>query len=100
MNQFVARIVNHFVNEVLIEGLAKSRTFQRFAVLTDATIKDVHKASTEKLNAAFEEFAGQQASGNAGSGISSGPPLKPLTGFTGFISAFVKEVRKDMGLGR
>jgi hypothetical protein len=103
MNQFVARIVNHFVNEVLIEGLAKSRTFQRFAVLTDAAIKDVHKASSEKLKTTFEEFAGQQMNGSsnmAGGGSVTGPPLKPLAGFSGFVAAFVKEVRKDLGMGR
>lgn len=102
MNQFITRVVNHFVNEVLIEGLAKSRTFQRFAVRTDATLKDVHKASTEKFSTAFEEIAGQQARGSStvSGGAAAGPPHKPLTGFAGFASAFIKEIRKDLGIGR
>ena len=87
------------MNEVLIEGLAKSRTFQKFAVVTDATLKDVHKVSSEKLKTAFEEFAGQQVHGSS-STVSSGPPIKPMEGFPGFISAFFKEIRKDLGYGR
>jgi hypothetical protein len=102
MNQFITRIVNHVVNEVLIEGLAKSRVFQRFAVRTDATFKDVHKVGTETLNTAFEEIAKQQVRGSStvAGGAASGPPQKPLTGFPGFAAAFVKEIRKDLGLGR
>ena len=92
MNQFVSRVLNNFVNEVVVEGLAKSRTFQRFAVATDATLKDVQKSSADKLKAAFEEVAGEQQA-NA---FKAGPPLKPLSGFPGFLSAFIKEVRKDM----
>jgi hypothetical protein len=101
MNQFIIRLVNHFVNEVLVEGLAKSRTFQRFAVVTDATIKDIQKASADKLKTAFEEFSGQQqVYGMKSNGPLPSPPPKPLTGFPGFVSAFIKEVRKDMGIGR
>lgn len=92
MNQFVSRVLNNFVNEVVVEGLAKSRTFQRFAVATDATLKDVHKASADKLKTAFEDIAGEQQT----SAMKSGPPLKPLSGFPGFVSAFVKEIRKDL----
>ena len=95
MNQFVSRVLNNFVNEVVVEGLAKSRTFQRFAVATDATLKDVQKASADKLKTAFEDIAGEQQS-NA---FKEGPPVKPLSGFPGFVSAFVKEVRKDIGGG-
>lgn len=80
------------MNEVVVEGLAKSRTFQRFAVATDATLKGVQKTSADKLKAAFEDFAGEQQA-NA---FKTGPPLKPLSGFPGFVSAFVKEVRKDL----
>ena len=95
MNQFVSRVLNNFVNEVVVEGLAKSRTFQRFAVATDATLKDVQKASTEKLKAAFEDIAGEQQTNV----MKAGPPIKPLSGFPGFVAAFIKEVRKDLGGG-
>lgn len=91
MNQFVSRVLNNFVNEVVVEGLAKSRLFQRFAVATDATLKDVQKASAEKIKTAFEDIA-SETQANA---MKSGPPQKPLGGFPGFASAFVKEVRKD-----
>lgn len=102
MNQFIARVVNHVVNEVLIEGLAKSRTFQRFAVRTDAALKDVQNAGTGKLGSAFENVAGQQVRGSStvAGGTAAGPPRKPLTGFPGFASAFIKEIRKDFGMGR
>jgi hypothetical protein len=95
MNQFVSRVLHNFVNEVVVEGLAKSRLFQRFAVATDATLKDVQKASADKLKTAFEDIAGEQPT----SAVKSGPPVKPLSGFPGFVSAFIKEVRKDIGSG-
>lgn len=100
MNQFIARLVHNFINEVVVEGLAKSRTFQRFAVTTDATLKNVHKASTEKLKTAFEEFSTTANASTAQQAMNNTPPIKPQTGFPGFISAFMKEVRKDMGVGR
>jgi hypothetical protein len=103
MNQFVQRVVNYVANEVIIKGLANSRTFQRFAVRTDASLKEAHKTGSETLNSAFEQFAGgQQVSGTSTAAASSGlkgPPQKPLTGFPGFVSAFFKEIRKDLGMG-
>jgi hypothetical protein len=103
MNQFIARVVNHVVNEVIVAGLAKSRTFQRFAVRTENTLQSVQKASAESLlkqtfgeaSAESSSTATATAAKNARSG---GPPPKPLTGFPGFVSAFVKEVRHDLGL--
>jgi hypothetical protein len=105
MNQFITRVVNHVVNEVIVVGLAKSSTFQRFAVRTENTLQSVQKASAESLlkqtfgetATATESFASTAtaASKNASTG---GRPPKPLTGFPGFVSAFVKEIRHDLGL--
>jgi hypothetical protein len=107
MNQFIARVVNHVVNEVVVAGLAKSRTFQRFAVRTENTLQSVQKASAESLlKQTFGETAAESSSTATGAAAtaaaknasSGGPPSKPLTGFPGFVSAFVKEIRHDLGL--
>jgi hypothetical protein len=102
MNQFIQRIVNHVANEVIIKGLANSRTFQRFVVRTDKSLQDLHKTSTETLSSAVNEFASQQirsTSTSASSGAAAaraGRPQPPPTGFAGFVRAFIKEVRKDL----
>jgi inosine/xanthosine triphosphate pyrophosphatase family protein len=97
MSQFVQRLANYLANEILIKGLANSKTFQRFALRTDATIRDVHKTGTETISNAFEKVA--ETAARQASGGSTGPPKKPLTGFPGFISAFFKEIQKDFGGG-
>ena len=94
--QFIQRVVNYLANEVIIKGLANSKTFQRFAVRTDATIRDVHKTGTETLNQTLEETLAAAATQQAKAGAAAGPPPKPLTGFPGFVSAFFKEIRKDL----
>jgi hypothetical protein len=101
MNQFIQRIVNHVANEIIIKGLANSRTFQRFVVKTDKSLQDLHKTSTETLSSAVNEFASQQirstsTSAAGAAAARAGPPQPPLTGFAGFVSAFIKEVRKDL----
>jgi hypothetical protein len=37
---FFSRVVSYVFNELLVEGLANSKTFQRFAVRTDAALKE------------------------------------------------------------
>jgi hypothetical protein len=103
MNQFIARVVNHVVNEVIVVGLAKSRTFQRFAVRTENTLQSVQKAGAESLlKQTFGESVAGESSATAAAtsktARSGGPPPKPLTGVPGFVSAFVKEIRHDLGL--
>ena len=102
-SQFVNRIANYVANEVLIKGLANSRTFQRFAVRTDKSFKELHKASTETINSTLEDLSKKAAdaavSGGGQAAGGGGPPKPPLTGFPGFASAFYKEVRKDLGMG-
>ena len=50
---------NHVANEIIIKGLANTRTFQRFAVRTDKSLQDLHKASTETLGTAINDIASQ-----------------------------------------
>lgn len=107
------------MQEVLIKGLANSKTFQRFALRTDHHVQqykqkgqqhvnealdDLHKTATESM---YKAQAEARASGYAGSGAggskasaAAGPPTPPLRGFGGFISAFGKEIKKDLGFGR
>ena len=100
------------MKEILIKGLANSKTFQRFAVRTDAHIRNLKQTSNEQINSKLDELhkaasrsayssgSASKAGGNATSGGSSGPPKEPLSGFAGFIAAFGKEIRKDLGLGK
>jgi len=58
------------------------------------TLDEIHKTATE----AAYSTATNAASGGARR-AASGPPQPPLTGMPGFIDAFKKEIRKDLGLG-
>ena len=100
MSQFVQRLANYLANEVLIKGLAHSRTFQRFAVRTDQTLNELKKNGMEQASAAFNSMASQEAVGSVASKVKSGPPEPPMRGVPGFASAFFKEIRKDLGLGK
>jgi hypothetical protein len=97
MNQFVQRVVHYVANEILIKGLANSKTFQRFAVKTDQSLRK----GTEQLNQTMEELTKQQQQQQFRTSSSSSaarqPPSKPQMGFTGFVSTFFKEIRKDFG---
>ena len=107
-NQFFQRVANYVANEVIVKGLANSRTFQRFAVRADKQFKDVHEKGTESITKNFEEFvskAGGEGTSSAATGGtakaaagSSGlqPPQRPLRGIPGFAVAFFKEIRKDI----
>jgi inosine/xanthosine triphosphate pyrophosphatase family protein len=109
MNQFVQRLANYVANEVIIKGLANSRTFQRFAVRTNKQYNDFSKQGTEQLEKTIEELAKQQAAAAqeaggkpvaaAAASSMSAPPKPPLRGIPGFFSAFFKEIRKDITSG-
>ncbi len=94
MSQFIQRLVNHLANEVLIKGLANSKTFQRFAVRTDSALKDLHKDGAQKFDTVIRTVVTEATKPT----ISSGPPKPPLRGFPGFVSAFFKEIRRDLGM--
>jgi hypothetical protein len=95
MNQFIQKVANYIGNEVIIKGLSNSRTFQRFAIRTDQSIKEMHKTGSESLNKTFDEYTGQQIRNAT---TQAGPPQPPLRGFPGFVSAFFKEIRNDVGM--
>mmetsp|Transcript_23948 Transcript_23948/g.56579 ORF Transcript_23948/g.56579 Transcript_23948/m.56579 type:complete len:118 (+) Transcript_23948:98-451(+) len=112
-SQFFQRVANYVANEVIVKGLANSRTFQRFAVRADKQFKDVHEKGTENITKTVEEFVSKaggegtatSASASAAAGGtakaaagSSGlqPPQRPLRGIPGFAVAFFKEIRKDV----
>jgi hypothetical protein len=105
MNQFVQRVANYIANEVIIKGLANSRSFQKFAVRSDSKIQELHKSGTDTFTNAFEELNKMQAresstlAGNnstASNSVKSGPPIPPKRGLSGFLQAFVKEIRGDL----
>jgi hypothetical protein len=109
MNQFVQRIANYVANEVIIKGLANSKTFQKFAVRTNKQYEDLHKQGTAKLTETLEDLAKQQPEGTSsgatahggttGTAVNNGalqPPQRPLRGILGFVVAFFKEIRKDI----
>ena len=101
--QFIARVVNYVANELIVKGLANSRTFQKFAVRTNQQYQELNKHGTDKITKTFEEMAKNQAgsSSAAASGAAAGSapqaPQRPLRGIPGFMLAFAKEVRKDLG---
>lgn len=46
---FFQRVMNYVFNELLVNTLANSRSFQRFAIKTDAVLKDLaEKGATHK----------------------------------------------------
>lgn len=96
-NQFFQRVINYVANEVIVKGLANSKTFQRFAVRTNKQYQDFQKEGVENLNKTLDDIAKQQAGSAASpSSLSSaGPPKPPLRGIPGFFVAFAKEVKKD-----
>lgn len=97
MNQFFQRVANYVANEVIVKGLAESRTFQKFAVRTNKQYTDTMKQGSDKLNMTLEEAAAQQAGGmQAAAASGGGPPKPPLRGVPGFFVAFGKELRKDI----
>ena len=101
MNQFVQRVANYIANEVLIKGLANSKTFQRFAVRTDKHLQEMKKSGVESFEDMTKRAASTVAegSGPVETGKAGGPPLPPPRGFYGFARAFAHEVRSDFGGG-
>mmetsp|Transcript_120064 Transcript_120064/g.346845 ORF Transcript_120064/g.346845 Transcript_120064/m.346845 type:complete len:110 (-) Transcript_120064:126-455(-) len=104
-NQFFQRVANYVANEIIIKGLANSRTFQRLAVRTNKQYEDFTKQGADQLNQTLEELAKKQAgevrhaSTAASAAVSStitGPPKPPLRGIPGFFVAFFKEIRRDV----
>lgn len=53
---FFQRIASHFLNQVLVDGLANSRTFQRFAISSNAKMQDIAKKSADAKKVFNEEL--------------------------------------------
>ncbi|XP_022145531.1 uncharacterized protein LOC111014959 [Momordica charantia] len=66
---FINRVVSYLVNELLVDSLANSRSFQRFAVRTSKQIEDISNKAAQKkqelaeqvkdLSKNFESFKNQ-----------------------------------------
>lgn len=96
MNQFFQRVANYVANEVIVKGLANSRTFQKFAVRTNKQYNETVKEGAEQLNKTLEEVAKQQTGMPSAANVSGIPPKPPLRGVPGFFVAFGKELKKDI----
>uniref|UniRef100_A0A1J3JUA8 Uncharacterized protein n=2 Tax=Noccaea caerulescens TaxID=107243 RepID=A0A1J3JUA8_NOCCA len=44
---FIARVISYVANEVIVNGLANSHAFQRFAVRTSKRIENISKLAEE-----------------------------------------------------
>ena len=97
----------------MIKGLANSKTFQKFAVRTDAHLRNLKETSNETINSKLDELhktatktafsSSQNFSSSSSSNATyhtSGPPIPPKQGLAGFIAAFGKVIRKDLGIGK
>ncbi|KAM2891900.1 hypothetical protein COP2_010130 [Malus domestica] len=56
---FMNRVVSYLVNELLVDSLANSRAFQRFAVKTSKRIEDIQNiaAKKEQLAEQMKDFS-------------------------------------------
>ncbi|XP_023527736.1 uncharacterized protein LOC111790863 [Cucurbita pepo subsp. pepo] len=52
---FMHRVVSYLVNEVIVNSLANSRTFQRFAVRTSKQIEDISNKASQKKQELAEQ---------------------------------------------
>jgi hypothetical protein len=80
--------------EVIVKGLAESRTFQRMALKTHTTLEEITNKGDQHLEStinAIHKLASETSTSNA-----AGRPKPPLRGVSGFIAAFVKELRQDI----
>lgn len=77
------RVLNYLVNEVIVQGLANSRTFQRFAVRTDATLNELknkgtqhHSQLSDQASSFFKTFRKEVSKGIAEHAKQQRPPTK------------------------
>lgn len=96
-------LILYTTQELIIKGLANSRTFQRFALKVEENTKHLH-GTLEELSKQAEKAAAAaaaQASGEARTAAGAaryGPPQPPLRGVPGFFVAFFKEIGRDLGM--
>ena len=53
---FVHRVMSYLVNELLVDSLANSRAFQRFAVKTSKRIEDIQNIAAKKKEQLAEQM--------------------------------------------
>ncbi|XAR55810.1 hypothetical protein NMG60_11036016 [Bertholletia excelsa] len=53
---FMHRVISYVVNEIVVNGLANSPAFQRFAVRTSKRIEDISKQAAEKRQVIAEQM--------------------------------------------
>ena len=80
---FFQRVVSHLFNQVLVDGLANSKLFQRGAVALNQSLKEVHKHGTEAAKQAGQvsktftkELEKEMAKMNAEAAKKAGGPPK------------------------
>ncbi|BAT84070.1 uncharacterized protein HKW66_Vig0115570 [Vigna angularis] len=52
---FMQRVLSYVVNEVVVNGLANSPAFQRFAVRTSRSIEDISSKAIQKRQEIIEQ---------------------------------------------
>lgn len=67
---------------------------------TQSNLDEAKKAGTEYMSKSIEQLEKMTAEEIAAANAAAGPPQPPLRGVPGFLSAFGKEVRKDVGMGK
>nr|GMC79124.1 hypothetical protein DM860_002790 [Ipomoea batatas]GMC79126.1 hypothetical protein DM860_002790 [Ipomoea batatas]GMC88442.1 hypothetical protein DM860_002790 [Ipomoea batatas]GMC90113.1 hypothetical protein DM860_002790 [Ipomoea batatas] len=55
-SNFLQRVLSYVINEFVVNGLANSPRFQRFAVRTSKTIEEVSKLAEEKKKEIAEQI--------------------------------------------
>lgn len=53
---FIKRIVDHLLNQVLVEGLANSKWFQRFAVWSHSKVKELKSQGAATADQQVSKF--------------------------------------------
>ena len=82
------KVANWLANEVVVKRLAESKAFQSFALRTHYNVEAVREAGKQAVEKAAD--GGKEGVKKVG----MRPP--PKGGVLGFLSAFGKEVRKDL----
>mmetsp|Transcript_20557 Transcript_20557/g.69918 ORF Transcript_20557/g.69918 Transcript_20557/m.69918 type:complete len:122 (-) Transcript_20557:77-442(-) len=101
MSGMFQRVLNYVANELLVEKLSNSPTFQRFAIRTDAWFRqnfgkavDAAKNASGKQAAAGE--AGAKAAGEAGANAKGGGGPGDVKDATEEVTAFMKSFSDEM----
>jgi hypothetical protein len=82
------------LQEVIVKGLAESRTFQRMALKTHTTLEELTNKGNQHLESTLNEI--HKVASDTTTSTAAGRPQPPLRGVSGFIAAFAKELRHDI----